>query len=382
MEKKALVTGATGQDGSYLVELLLEKGYTVSALDRRKSVPNDINIAHVGDKVKMEMGDINDAASISRLVSEGFDEIYHLAAQSDVGISFTQPYFTFTNNSVSTLSFLENIRVHSPETKFYFAGTSEMYGGLQKEPYSETSPFHPRSPYGVSKLAGYWLVRNYREAYGLKCCSGILFNHESERRGGNFVTKKICDWVRGLQDYLKASFGTKPFSYEVALKRMHEYVQTNGNLRLGNLEARRDWGYAPDYVEGMWRILNQNEIKGKPEDHPMEDYVLGTGIARSVREFVEIAFQEALDVKIEWKKIGEITTAEGGNKKYQKEVGCVKGGNVCDVVLVEIDEEFYRPSEVNVLIADPTKVKRDLRWNPKHSFNDLVKRMLRLEVGK
>lgn len=362
--KKALITGVTGQDGSYLAELLLAKGYVVTGLDRRKSVPNDNNIAHIRDKIKIELGDLNDACSIDRVVSQGFDEIYGLAAQSHVGVSFEQPFFTFQTNAVSVLHFLESIRNHSPKTKYYFAATSEMFGGVTGGPYNEETEFYPRSPYGVAKLAAFWLVKNYRESYGLQCCSGILFNHESRRRGGQFVTKKICDWVKEIIAMAKGDFSKD---------NLAQIIHLHGELLLGNLEARRDWGFAPDYCEGMYRILNQNEIKGKNEDTSMDDYVLGTGVTRSVRDFIEIAFKKGLKLELEWRRGDLLCKREGESRSYVEEIGMVKGTNA---IAIRTDEKFHRPSEVDVLIADPIKARRELRWIPQHSFEDLVDDML------
>jgi len=372
MAKRALVTGATGQDGSYLCELLLEKGYEVTALDRRKSVPNDNNIAHIRDKIKIELGDLNDTTSINRLVAMNFDEIYNLAAQSQVHISFDQPFYTFQVNAVGVLNFLEAIRVYSPKTKFYQASTSEMHGGMTSVACNEESEFHPRSPYGTSKLSAHWLVKNYREAYGLKCCSGILYNHESARRGGQFVTRKICDWIKLINGYLESAYG-KSNNNEERLMKIEYRIKEIGPLILGNLESRRDWGYAPDYVEGMWRILNQNEIKDKSENTPMEDYVLGTAVTRSVKDFVEIAFKKGLKLELVWIRGDTSFKREGESRTYIEEFGIIKGSNT---VAVRTDEKFYRPSEVNILIADPTKARRELRWIPQHTFEDLVNDML------
>jgi len=332
MSEKVLITGITGQDSSYLAEYLLEQGCEVHGMDRRKSVPNDRNIAHLRNDITIHAGDLNDAVSVRHLVDMKFDKIFNLAAQSFVGSSFDEPYYTFQTNAVGVLTFLEEIRQGAPDTKFYQAATSEMFGGMTPPPYNEESMFHPRSPYGVSKLASYWLVRNYREAYGLKCCSGILFNHESPRRGDVFVTQKICDHIRNNQI---------------------------GILDLGNLDARRDWGHAKDFVRGMAMILDQDKIAG---NEVFEDYVLATGVAYSVRDFVELAFKKGLGVDVKW-VVGETP---------EDEVGIVG-----DRVVVKVNPKFYRPSEVNILIGDATKARRDLRWKPDISFEELVDDMVK-----
>jgi len=349
-KKKSLVIGITGQDGSYLAEYLLELGYEVHGMNRRKSVPNDVNIEKIKDRIKIHQGDLNDAVSIRRLVDMEFDEIYCLGAQSFVQASFEEPYYTFQTNAVGVLTFLEEIRQGSKNTKFYFAATSEMYGGMKQPPYNEDSDFYPRSPYGVAKLAAYWLVKNYREAYGLNCCSGILFNHESPRRGKVFVTQKICDYVKLAeeQDTIGQYGDGRWFCCEP--------------LELGNLDAKRDWGHAKDYVRAMHLILNQSDIKKNNKDR-FDDYVVATGTTRSVREFVEIAFRKKLDIVVEWKK----------GKNPEDEVGVIKG---TDVVVVKVNPEFYRPSEVSVLIGDATKARKELRWVPKISFEELVEDML------
>jgi len=339
MSKKSLVTGITGQDGSYMAEYLLDNGYEVWGMNRRKSVPNNDNIAGIIDKIHLAQGDLNDAASIRKLVDMGFDEIYNLGAQSFVKSSFDEPYYTFSSNAVGVLTFLEAIRQGSPHTKFYQASTSEMFGGIDAPPFNEDSKFHPRSPYGVAKLAAYWMVRNYREAYGLRCCSGILFNHESKRRGKVFVTRKICDYVK---------------EYKAACER-GEYISP---LELGNLEACRDWAHAKDMVRGMHMILT-----GQDDSKPMKDYVLATGVTRKVRDFIEVAFKLGAGIDIEWVR----------KDTPESEIGVAQDTKV---IVVCINPEFYRPSEVNVLIGDATRARRELRWTPQMSFEDMVQEML------
>ena len=333
--KKSIITGVNGQDGSYLSELLLEKGYEVHGIVRRASVFNTERIEHlmVNDNFHLHYGDVTDPIVISNLVSKiQPDEFYNLAAQSHVKVSFEIPYYTAQVDALGTLSVLESIKNHCPKCKFYQASTSELYGGMEynknsKGVYDEKSAFHPRSPYGVAKIYGYWIVKNYREAYNLFACNGILFNHESPRRGKTFVTRKI---TQGLCD-LKLGGGVDP-------------------LRLGNLESKRDWGHAKDYVEGMWRMLQQE----KPDD-----YVLATGEAHSVREFCELS-AEMLGFNLIW------------DGTEENEVGIdAKTGQV----LIEIDPKYYRPTEVDFLIGDASKAKRKLEWKPQYDFKSLVEEM-------
>jgi len=338
--KTALITGITGQDGSYLAEFLLrEKHYRhVIGLVRRSATRDDANIKGVKNhpSVTFTQGDLEDGGLLSRLFSiYRIDECYNLAAQSFVAYSFNNPVITLMTNTVGTVNLLEAIRHHSPNTRFYQASTSEMYGGLLDEAMSEKHDFHPRSPYGTAKLAAYWHTVNMREAFGLFACNGILFNHESPRRGTDFVTQKI---VQGA----------------VACKRWREGNRSDAPpaLRLGNLDARRDWGDARDYVRGMWLMLQQDEA---------DDYVLATGVARSVREFVEIAFSHpAIGVAIEW---------EG---QRQEEIGRDPEGNT----IVAIDPQHYRPAEVNVLRGDWSKAREKLGWRPEIGFDRMVNDMV------
>lgn len=329
----------------------MEKGYEITGLDRRKSVANSQNIAHLLHRIKIVTGDITDPASVNALVSKKFDEIYLLAAQSFVGTSFDQPYYTFQANAVGVLNFLEAARVHSPESKIYFACTSEIMGGVDCPPggYNENSSFYPRSPYGVSKLAAFWLVKNYRESYGLKCCSGILFNHSSPRRGHEFVTQKICSWVKKMASRMEGY--PRPFSL-LDLKYVLSIV---GTLRLGNIDTSRDWAHAKDMVRGMWLILNQKE--------PLRDLVLGTGETHTVREFIEIALRIGLGREIVW-DVGP----HGFPVGLDKETG---------LLMIECVTEFYRASEVDMLKADYGRARELLGWRPEISFEDLVKDMLK-----
>lgn len=318
MSKKALITGITGQDGSYLAELLLNKGYEVHGVIRRASTFNTGRIDHLyqdphimGSKLFLHYGDLSDSVNLVKLLLDlKPDEIYHLAAQSHVRVSFDIPEYTSDITGVGTVRILEAIREAAIKPRFYQASSSEMFGKVAEVPQKETTPFHPRSPYACAKVFSYWLTVNYREAYGLHASNGILFNHESPRRGETFVTRKITRAVasikRGLQD----------------------------KLYLGNLDARRDWGYAKEYVEAMWLMLQQD----KPED-----YVIATGETHSVREFLEEAFGH---VGLDWKKY------------------------------VEHDPRYDRPSEVDLLIGDPSKAKKDLKWEPKTKFRELVKIMV------
>jgi len=332
--KSALITGVTGQDGSYLAELLLEKGYEVHGVIRRSSSFNTGRIDHIinntqyDDQFHFHHGDVTDASNLNRLLEKiQPDEIYNLAAQSHVQVSFEIPDYTAQVDALGTLRFLDAIRETNLNTKFYQASTSELFGKVQESPQNELTPFYPRSPYGVAKLYAYWIIVNYRESYDLFACNGILFNHESPRRGETFVTRKITR----------------------AAARIKEGLQEK--LLLGNLNAKRDWGYAPDFVEGMWRIL-QNDTA--------EDFVLATGVQHSVRAFVDLAFKE-LGIKIEWTGSGD--REQGINKESGKSI-------------IEIDSTYYRPAEVDTLLGDPSKAKEKLGWESKTSFNQLVKMMV------
>jgi len=330
--KKALIAGITGQDGSYLSELLLDKGYEVHGIIRRSSSFNTKKIDHIYDKLKLHFGDVTDPSVIANLISKiQPDEIYNLAAQSHVQVSFEIPYYTGQVDAIGTLNILEAIKNHCPKAKFYQASTSELFGKVQETPQNENTPFYPRSPYGVAKLYGYWIVKNYREAYNLFACNGILFNHESPRRGLTFVTRKITS------ELVRIKYGEKK------------------TLRLGNLDAKRDWGHAREYVDGMWRMLQL--------DVP-EDFVLATGKFYSVREFVELA-AHYLEYEIEWK-------GEGINEKgYDKDSG---------KLLIEIDPKYFRPTEVDLLLGDATKAKEKLNWEPKTEFKNLVEEIIKSDI--
>ena len=332
--KKALITGITGQDGSYLAEILLEKDYEVHGIIRRSSSFNTGRIDHIinderyKDQFFFHYGDVTDASNLNRLLEMiEPDEIYNLAAQSHVQVSFEIPDYTAQVDALGTLRFLDAIRETRLETKFYQASTSELFGKVQEVPQKETTPFYPRSPYGVAKLYAYWIIVNYREAYDLFACNGILFNHESPRRGETFVTRKITR----------------------AASRIKEGLQDR--LLLGNLDAKRDWGYAPEYCEGMWRILQQD----KPED-----FILATGEQHSVREFIELSFKE-LDIHIEWK--GERENEVGMDRATGK-------------TIIGVNPKYYRPTEVDTLLGDATKAKDVLGWEAKTPFSELVKMMV------
>lgn len=326
--KNALITGVTGQDGSYLAELLLSKGYKVFGLMRRKSQADYGNAAHLVNDVKFIYGDMTDPISlINAMRISQADEVYNLAAQSFVGTSWEQPLATADIDAIGVTNMLEAIRTVKPSAKFYQASTSEMFGLVQEIPQRETTPFYPRSPYGVAKLYGHWITKNYRESYDMFACSGILFNHESERRGLEFVTRKITNAVArislGLQDHLE----------------------------LGNMDAKRDWGHARDYVNAMWLMLQQDNA---------DDYVVATGETHTVREFVELSFKE-VGIEIEWQ--GEAEKEIGINKADGKTV-------------VAINPAFYRPAEVELLLGTPEKAERVLGWKREVSFTELVKLMV------
>ena len=333
--KIALITGITGQDGSYLAELLLKKGYEVHGIVRRASLINTHRIDHIYNKINLHYGDLTDATSLISIIKKVQpDEIYNLGAQSHVKVSFELPEYTGQVDALGTLRVLEAVRLLGMEekTRIYQASTSELYGLVQETPQSETTPFHPRSPYGVAKLYGYWIVKNYREAYGMHCSSGILFNHESPRRGETFVTRKI---VRGL-------------------KAISEDKQVL--LKLGNLDARRDWGHAKDYARAMWLMLQQ--------DTP-DDYVIATGHQYSVRTFVEKC-APYFGYNIEWYGKGEDEI--GVDRKTKK-------------TIIQVDSRYYRPAEVETLLGDATKAKEKLEWEPEVTFDELVKDMCENEQG-
>ena len=338
--KVALITGITGQDGSYLAELLLEKGYEVHGIIGRASTFNTKRIDHLyqdpheGDvRLFLHYGDITDSSNLNRLIEKiRPDEIYNLAAQSHVGVSFNSPEYTAEATGVSSLRILDAIRESGIKTKFYQASTSELFGGLpETAPQSEKTPFYPKSPYGVAKLYSYWITVNYRESYDIFACNGILFNHESPRRGETFVTRKITRAAAAI------------------------HLGMQDKLYLGNLDAKRDWGHAKDYVEGMWRILQQDEP---------QDYVLSMNETHTVREFVELAFAE-LGYDIEWQGTG--VEEKGIDKNTGK-------------VLVEVDPKYFRPAEVELLWGDSTKARTELGWEPKYSFMDLVKEMVQSDL--
>ena len=334
--KRALITGITGQDGSYLAELLLEKGYEVYGIVRRKSVADYGNSNHLVGKVNFIYADMTDPISlITAMKISQADEVYNLAAQSFVATSWEQPLATANIDAIGVTNMLEAIRTVKPEARFYQASTSEMFGLVQAVPQCETTPFYPRSPYGVAKLYGHWITKNYRESYGLFACSGILFNHESERRGLEFVTRKITNTAA------KISLGLVD------------------HLELGNLSSKRDWGHSKDYVKAMWLMLQAD----KPDD-----YVVATNETRTVREFCDIAFKE-LGMELEWK--GEGVDEVGIDKKTGKTV-------------VKVNPKFFRPAEVDLLIGDPTKAETKLGWKREIDFNELVKRMVKndLEIVK
>ena len=326
--KRALITGITGQDGSYLAELLLEKGYRVYGIMRRKSVVDYGNVAHIKDKIHFIYGDMTDLISlINAMRISQADEVYNLAAQSFVTTSWEQPIATAEIDATGVTNMLEAIRTVKPSAHFYQASTSEMFGCVQETPQTEKTPFYPRSPYGVAKLYGHWITKNYRESYGMFACSGILFNHESERRGKEFVTRKITDAAARIK------YG------------LQEYVE------LGNLDAKRDWGHSQDYVRAMWMMLQQEEP---------DDYVIATHETRTVREFAESAFRYA-GINLEWsgKGIDEI----GRDKSTGK-------------IIVKVNSKFFRPAEVHTLLGNPAKAEKKLGWKREISFEELVARMV------
>jgi GDPmannose 4,6-dehydratase len=340
-KKVALVTGITGQDGAYLAELLLAKGYTVHGIKRRTSLINTDRIDHLyhdphetNSSFFLHYGDLTDSSSLIRIVEQVQpDEIYNLAAQSHVAVSFEEPEYTANSDALGTLRILEAMRITRLEKKarFYQASTSEMYGLVQETPQKETTPFYPRSPYAVAKLYAYWITVNYREAYGMYACNGILFNHESPVRGETFVTRKITR----------------------ALARIHLGLQER--LYLGNLDALRDWGHARDYVEMQWLMLQQAEP---------EDFVIATGEQHSVREFVNLAAEE-IGIKIRWEGAGA------------QEKGYDTASGKC---IVAVDPRYFRPTEVETLLGDPSKAKQKLGWEPKTSFQSLVREMMQEDL--
>jgi GDPmannose 4,6-dehydratase len=348
--KKALVTGITGQDGAYLAELLLKKGYEVHGIKRRSSLLNTGRIdhfyqdPHIPDRhMILHHGDLTDSTNLIRIIQEVQpDEIYNLAAMSHVHVSFEMPEYTANADGIGTLRLLEAVRLLglTKKVKIYQASTSELYGKVQEVPQSETTPFYPRSPYAVAKMYAYWITVNYREAYGMFACNGILFNHESPLRGETFVTRKITRAVAkialGLQD----------------------------TLYLGNIDAKRDWGHAKDYVEAMWLILQQ--------DVP-EDFVIATGVTTQIREFVRMAFNEiGVELKFEGEGEAEIATVVASTGKYKVPVG---------KVILKIDPRYYRPTEVDLLIGDPTKANQKLGWKPKYDLAAMVNEMVASDLS-
>ena len=341
MSKVALITGITGQDGAYLAELLLSKGYEVHGIKRRSSLFNTARIDHLykdfhekGVKFFLHYGDLTDSTNLIRIVQETQpDEIYNLAAMSHVKVSFETPEYTANADGIGTLRILEAIRILKMEksTKFYQASTSELYGKVQEIPQSEKTPFYPRSPYAVAKLYAFWIVKNYREAYGMYACNGILFNHESPLRGETFVTRKITRAAAQIK------------------------LGMEEKLFLGNMSAKRDWGHAKDYVEGMWRMLQQETA---------DDYVLATGKTYEVRTFVEMAFAE-VGITINWE----------GTGVDEKGIDAASGK-----VIVEVDPRYFRPAEVELLIGDATRAREELGWMPQYDLQSLVKEMMTADV--
>lgn len=347
--KKAIITGITGQDGAYLAELLLNKGYEVHGIKRRSSSFNTQRIDHIYEDphipdrhLKLHYGDLTDSTNLIRIIQEVRpDEIYNLAAMSHVHVSFEEPEYTANADGIGTLRILEAVRLLglTEKTKVYQASTSELYGLVQAVPQSETTPFYPRSPYAVAKLYAYWITVNYREAYNMFACNGILFNHESPQRGETFVTRKIT------RSTAKIALGIEKCMY------------------LGNLNSKRDWGHAKDYVEGMYLILQQE----KPED-----YVLATGITTSIRDFIIMSFEE---IGVELGFRGENESEEGFVVKNSSNYILNEGQ-----VVVKVDPKYYRPTEVDLLIGDPTKAKNKLGWEPKYDLKSLVKEMIESDI--
>lgn len=346
MKKKALITGITGQDGSYLAELLLKKGYKIYGIVRRSSMFNRERIESIyfapqyKSQIELLYGDLTDSSSLNRIIEKiNPDEIYNLGAQSHVGISFEIPEYTAEVTALGTVRLLDAIRDVGIQPKFYQASSSELFGMAEETSQKETTPFHPRSPYACAKAYAYYITQNYREAYNLFACNGILFNHESPRRGENFVSRKI-------------TLGVAKIKHGIEKK-----------LYLGNLEARRDWGYAPEYVEAMWQMLQID----KPDD-----YVIATGKTHSVREFAELAFKE-IDIDITWK--GNGVNEKGIVKNIEEKTEIQKGD-----VIIEVNPTYFRPSEVDFLQGDPSKAKEKLGWNPKVTFEKLVSIMVAADL--
>ncbi len=361
-KKVALITGITGQDGSYLAELLLEKGYSVHGIKRRASSFNTQRVDHLykdqhenNVNFKMHYGDLTDSTNLIRIIQETQpDEIYNLGAMSHVKVSFDSPEYVANVDGIGTLRILEAVRILGLEkkTRIYQASTSELYGGMQENKneygfYDENSPFYPRSPYGVAKIYGFWITKNYREAYNLFACNGILFNHESPRRGETFVTRKITRAAA-----------------KIALGLQNE-------LFMGNLDAQRDWGHAKDYVEAMWRILQQ--------DTP-EDYVIATGLTTRVRDFIKMAFEQVgLYLRFEGSGVEEVGILDTINfEVYQKTTGNenIVSSLQLNKVMIKVDPNYFRPTEVDLLIGDPTKAKTKLGWEPKYNLQSLVEEMM------
>ncbi len=348
--KKALITGITGQDGAYLAELLLQKGYEVHGIKRRTSLINTQRVDHLYQdphesnlKMILHYGDLTDSTNIIRIIQQVQpDEIYNLGAMSHVQVSFEEPEYVANTDATGTLRILEAVRILGlgKKTRIYQASTSELYGKVQEVPQSETTPFYPRSPYGVAKLYGYWITVNYREAYGMYACNGILFNHESPLRGETFVTRKI---TRGVAEIV------------LGLKK---------KLWLGNLNAQRDWGHAKDYVEAMWLMLQQQEA---------EDFVIATGVTTSVRDFVKIAFAEA-GVEVEFTGSNELERAIV-KTVTDTSIPLAKGD-----VVVEVDKRYFRPTEVDLLLGDASKAKQKLGWTPRYTLRELISEMVKADL--
>lgn len=330
--KKALITGVTGQDGSYLSELLLEKGYEIYGIMRRKSVVDYGNVEHLKNDIKFIYADMTDCVSLMKAMEIATpDEVYNLAAQSFVATSWEQPIATADIDATGVTNMLEAIKILKPDTRFYQASTSEMFGLVQETPQTEKTPFYPRSPYGVAKLYGHWITKNYRESFGMYACSGILFNHESERRGLEFVTRKITHAVARIS------------------------LNQQECVELGNMDAKRDWGHSKDYVKAMWLMLQQ--------DIP-DDYVIATGETRSVRDFVNAAFSAA-GISLEWS--GQGVDESAINKQNGKTV-------------VKVNPAFFRPAEVELLLGSPKKAEKELGWQREIGFEELVSRMVKNDI--
>lgn len=332
--KKALITGITGQDGSYLAELLLEKGYEVYGIMRRKSKADYGNVEHIKDKIRLLYADMTDMASlVNAMQISQADEVYNLAAQSFVATSWEQPIATCEIDAMGVTNMLEAIKIVKPNARFYQASTSEMFGLVQEIPQKETTQFYPRSPYGVAKLYGHWITKNYRESYDMYACSGILFNHESERRGLEFVTRKITDAVCKIK------------------------VGKQDILELGNMDSKRDWGHAKDYVNAMWLMLQQDVA---------DDYVIATNETRTVRDFVDAAF-DCVGIKLNWTGTG--IDEKGTDKETGK-------------VVVQVNPKFFRPAEVEILLGDASKAEKILGWKREINFEDLVCRMVNNDMKR